>query len=81
MCEPFVKSYISAIDSVAAFVGLFTFLLLWPGMLILHYTKVETFEVPSNKVIISLVIHGLLGTVIVEALWLWYVMSTITTYS
>lgn len=38
-------------------VGLFNVILLWPGFLILHYTGVETFELPpSSKVVIIILV-------------------------
>lgn len=59
-----------------AFVGLFTFLLLWPGILVLHYSKVEMFELPDKQTAIYLVVNGLIGTVISEILWLWGCLLT-----
>lgn len=37
-------------------VGLFNVLLLWPGFIVLHYTGVETFELPPNGKIWAIVI-------------------------
>ncbi|XP_060597432.1 solute carrier family 35 member F5-like [Ruditapes philippinarum] len=53
------------------FVGLFTSILLWPGFLILHYSKIETFQWPNSEQILFIVINGLVGTVLSEFLWLW----------
>ncbi|XP_077997239.1 solute carrier family 35 member F5-like [Glandiceps talaboti] len=53
------------------FVGLFTFLLLWPCFFFLHYTHWEAFKLPNNMAWLYLVINGLVGTVISEFLWLW----------
>ncbi|XP_076858746.1 solute carrier family 35 member F5-like isoform X2 [Brachyhypopomus gauderio] len=53
------------------FVGLFNLLLLWPGFLMLHYSGLEAFEMPSWLVISYILINGLIGTVLSEFLWLW----------
>ncbi|XP_071502654.1 solute carrier family 35 member F5-like [Diadema antillarum] len=53
------------------FVGLFNFLMIWPGVVILHYTSIEPFQLPSSRVWIYLAVNGLIGTVLSEFLWLW----------
>lgn len=53
------------------FVGLFNFLLLWPGFLILHYTGREPFEWPNREQWVFLCVNGIVGTVLSEFLWLW----------
>lgn len=53
------------------FVGFFCVLLLWPGFLILHYSKEETFMWPSGEQWLFICINGLIGTVLSEFLWLW----------
>ncbi|XP_038047864.1 solute carrier family 35 member F5-like [Patiria miniata] len=53
------------------FVGLFNFLLIWPGLIILHFSNWETLEMPSVKVVLYLALNGIIGTVISEFLWLW----------
>lgn len=41
------------------FVGLFNLFLLWPGFVILHYSGVETFELPpTSKVWTIIVVSG-----------------------
>lgn len=55
------------------FVGLFSLLLLWPGFVLLHYSGLELFEMPNRMVISYILINGLIGTVLSEFLWLWYV--------
>lgn len=52
------------------FVGLFTLLFLWPGILVLHYTQLEPFVWPSKRQWMFLALNGLVGTVISELLWL-----------
>ena len=66
------------------FVGLFSTVLLWPGILIGDLTATETFEVPSLGQFELLVINGLIGTVLSELLWLWgcfYTSSLLATLS
>ncbi|KAH1000872.1 solute carrier family 35 member F5 isoform X1 [Dendroctonus ponderosae] len=53
------------------FVGLFNLLLMWPLFVFLHITKIETFEWPNREQLTLLLLNGLLGTVVSEALWLW----------
>ncbi len=38
------------------FVGLFNVLLLWPGIVLLHYTGIETFELPPTGRILAIVL-------------------------
>ena len=64
------------------FVGLFNALLLWPGLLVLHFTSKETSEVPTSQQLQFLILNGLLGTVLSEILWLWgcfYTSSLVAT--
>lgn len=58
------------------FVGLFNFILLWPIFFILHYLKLEQFEWPNRNQWLFLLINGLIGTVVSEALWLWGCLLT-----
>lgn len=60
---------------LAGFVGLFNFLLIWPGLIILHLSNWETLEMPSVKVVLYLALNGIIGTVISEFLWLWWVLT------
>ncbi|XP_041475596.1 solute carrier family 35 member F5-like [Lytechinus variegatus] len=53
------------------FVGLFNFLVIWPGIVILHYTNIEPFQLPKSNVWIYLAVNGIVGTVLSEFLWLW----------
>ena len=66
------------------FVGIFSTVLLWPGILIGDLTATETFELPSLRQFELLVINGLIGTVLSELLWLWgcfYTSSLLATLS
>ncbi|XP_061432332.1 solute carrier family 35 member F5 isoform X1 [Lethenteron reissneri] len=53
------------------FLGLFCMLFFWPAFFLLHYTGLEPFELPSRTVWLCLLLNGILGTAITEALWLW----------
>ncbi|XP_030387131.1 solute carrier family 35 member F5 [Scaptodrosophila lebanonensis] len=53
------------------FVGLWNLLLMWPIFFILHFTKIETFELPNQSQFALLFLNGFIGTVLSEALWLW----------
>ncbi|TDG47754.1 hypothetical protein AWZ03_005898 [Drosophila navojoa] len=53
------------------FVGLWNLLLLWPIFFILHFTKIETFEMPSQGQFGILFLNGFICTVLAVALWLW----------
>lgn len=68
LCVVYVSVY-----AYVGFVGLFSLLLLWPGFVLLHYSGLELFEMPNQMVIIYILINGLIGTVLSEFLWLWYV--------
>jgi len=62
------------------FIGLFTMFLLWPGLVLLNYLQIETFELPSNDQLVFLLFNGLIGTVISELLWLWGCLLTSSLY-
>lgn len=53
------------------FVGLWNLLLLWPVFFVLNFTQIETFELPNRRQWLLLLLNGLVGTVLSEALWLW----------
>jgi hypothetical protein len=46
------------------YVGLFNMLILWPVIIVLHYTGIEPFELPSLQIVLYLTINGLIGTVV-----------------
>ncbi|CAL1543754.1 unnamed protein product, partial [Lymnaea stagnalis] len=52
------------------FVGLVCALSMWPGFLILHYSKQEPFEWPNKKQWMFILLNGAIGTVLSECLWL-----------
>eukprot|EP00048_Salpingoeca_helianthica_P016851 m.234525 g.234525 ORF g.234525 m.234525 type:complete len:395 (-) comp19641_c0_seq1:36-1220(-) len=53
-----------------AFFGLFTLLLVWPGLLVVHFAGIEPFEWPSGRTWLFLLTIALIGTVLSELLWL-----------
>ncbi|KAH8413755.1 hypothetical protein KR222_007377 [Zaprionus bogoriensis] len=53
------------------FVGLWNVLLLWPIFFILHFTKIETFELPGQGQFALLFLNGFICTLLAVALWLW----------
>lgn len=53
------------------FVGLWNLLLLWPVFFVFNFTQIEVFEWPSQRQWLLLLLNGLIGTVLSEALWLW----------
>merc|ERR1719348_2938258 len=64
------------------FVGLFSFLFLWPFFFVLHFTDSEQFELPNQDQMVAMLINGDVGTVLSELLWLlgcFYTSSLIAT--
>lgn len=51
--------------------GLWVFLIMWPLVLFVNFSRVEPFEMPNRKQFLILFLNGLIGTVVSEALWLW----------
>ena len=54
---------------VLGFLGLINFALYWPLFLLLQATNVEPFPSPSATIFLSLLLNGLLGTVLADYLW------------
>ncbi|KAI8776203.1 solute carrier family 35 member F5, partial [Biomphalaria glabrata] len=52
------------------FVGILCAISMWPGFLILHYSKQEPFEWPNKKQWVYILLNGAIGTVFSEFLWL-----------
>jgi len=53
------------------FVGMFIMLMFWPGLVVMHLTGVETFQLPTREQVLYLGLNGLIGTVICELIWLY----------
>ena len=58
------------------FVGVFNVVLLWPGFLLLHYTGLEPFELPSSRVLALLILNAVIGTFVSDYLWLLAMLMT-----
>lgn len=58
--------------TIAGLVGVFIFVLIWPGFFILNYFGWEKFELPSNLNVWGYIaLNAFVGTVLSEVLWLW----------
>jgi len=66
----------SSLTMVFGFMGLFNFLTLWPLFFIMHGTGVETFRIPDWKIMLSVTINGLIGTMLSDLLWALSVIYT-----
>ncbi|KAF2215440.1 hypothetical protein CERZMDRAFT_65730 [Cercospora zeae-maydis SCOH1-5] len=58
------------------FVGLINVLCLWPGLIILHYTGLETFELPPTGQVTLVVILNSAGSLIGDIAWAYAVLLT-----
>lgn len=58
------------------FVGLYCLLLLWPVIIILHFTKIEVFEIPKGLHVLSLLSMNALITFISDFCWCKAVLLT-----
>ncbi|KAI9316055.1 hypothetical protein BX666DRAFT_1954441 [Dichotomocladium elegans] len=59
------------------YVGVFNILLLWPFIPILHWTNVETFELPPSGMIWAiLLLNAFIGTFLSDYLWLLAMLMT-----
>ncbi|ESO86889.1 hypothetical protein LOTGIDRAFT_175977, partial [Lottia gigantea] len=63
------------------FVGIICSVIIWPGFLILHYSKTEIFIWPTRSQWLYITVNGLIGTVFSEFLWLWYVSYFFAAYN
>jgi solute carrier family 35 protein F5 len=57
-------------------VGLFNILLLWPGLIILHLTKIETFELPPTKKILTIVLVNSASSMVSDFCWAYSMLLT-----
>ncbi|KAJ1862154.1 hypothetical protein LPJ73_000834 [Coemansia sp. RSA 2703] len=58
-------------------VGLANILLLWPGFLLLHWTGIETFQMPqTGKMWAMILVNALVGTFLSDFLWLKAMLMT-----
>ena len=54
---------------ILGFLGLTNLCLAWPLFFVLHWTRLEPFALPSSTILLSLLLNGLLGTVLADYLW------------
>ncbi|EON69873.1 hypothetical protein W97_09137 [Coniosporium apollinis CBS 100218] len=57
-------------------VGLFNVLLLWPGLVVLHYTGVETFELPPTGRILTIVLVNSFSSLVSDFCWAYAMLLT-----
>lgn len=57
-------------------VGLFNVILLWPGLVILHLTSVETFQLPPTKRILIIVLVNSVSSLISDFCWAYAMLLT-----
>ncbi|KAK4984143.1 hypothetical protein LTR50_006780 [Elasticomyces elasticus] len=58
------------------FVGLFNVILLWPGLIILHFTGVETFELPPSRRVLAIIIVNSVSSLVADLAWAYAVLLT-----
>lgn len=57
-------------------VGLFNVLLLWPGFVVLHFTGVETFELPPTGKVWSIVLINSISSLVSDFCWAYAMLLT-----
>ncbi|KAI9801537.1 MAG: hypothetical protein M1825_003216 [Sarcosagium campestre] len=57
-------------------VGLFNVLFLWPGFIILHYTKVEPFELPPTRRIWTVILINSVTSLLSDVCWAYAMLLT-----
>ncbi|KAJ5893508.1 hypothetical protein N7495_005199 [Penicillium taxi] len=57
-------------------VGLFNVVLLWPGFIILHYTGIETFELPSTSRVWMIILVNSLSSFVSDVAWAYAMLLT-----
>ncbi|KAI7883296.1 hypothetical protein K492DRAFT_229681 [Lichtheimia hyalospora FSU 10163] len=59
------------------FVGAFNIILLWPFFFILHFTGMETFQIPHGSILwATIVLNAFIGTFLSDYLWLLAMLMT-----
>jgi solute carrier family 35 protein F5 len=56
------------------FVGAVNFLLFWPGLIILHFTGIETFELPPDGRVMIIILCNSLASLISDMTWAYAVL-------
>lgn len=57
-------------------VGLSNVLLLWPGFFVLHFLKIETFELPPTKRILTIVVVNSISSLVSDFCWAYSTLLT-----
>ncbi len=58
------------------FIGLANVLLLWPGFFLLHWTGVETFELPTDGRVLAIVVTNCIASLVADMCWAYAVLLT-----
>lgn len=67
---------LALVFAFSGFVGLYNCLFLWPLFFLIHYNVWEVFSLPDRAQWVTLLVEGLLGTVLSETLWLYGMLLT-----
>lgn len=57
-------------------VGLLNVLILWPGIVILHFTGIETFEMPPSNMVLAIILCSSVASLISDYAWAYAVLLT-----
>ncbi|KAF2011211.1 hypothetical protein BU24DRAFT_354036 [Aaosphaeria arxii CBS 175.79] len=57
-------------------VGIFNIVLLWPGLIILHFTGIEPFELPPTKRILTIVLVNSASSLVSDFCWAYAMLLT-----
>ncbi|KAK6416004.1 hypothetical protein LTR95_017510 [Oleoguttula sp. CCFEE 5521] len=57
-------------------VGLFNVLLLWPGFFVLHFTGVESFEMPPTERVLGIIMANSVASLVSDVAWAYAVLLT-----
>ncbi|KAL1297751.1 hypothetical protein AAFC00_006289 [Neodothiora populina] len=57
-------------------VGLMNVLMLWPGFFILHWTGVETFELPGDRRVVLIILVNSISSLVSDMAWAYAVLLT-----
>ncbi|MCJ1372086.1 hypothetical protein MMC20_003307 [Loxospora ochrophaea] len=59
-----------------SYVGIFNMLFLWPGFFLLHFTKIETFQLPQTRRILAIVLANAAISFVSEFCWAYAMLLT-----
>lgn len=63
------SEHCASMAMMLGYMGAYVAVLGWPLLFFLHWTNVETFAVPSGRIVALLALNALVGTVLSEYLW------------